>query len=1398
MTVVDSSPHILARDLLLLYLLLLTLDDPVPRADLVHAHKVMVDAVSYRLAQAVWSGWMSFANDPSALHKLQTVRSLKQSVRTVRDVLARYVKSCPRQHQRAVSDWLKRGSLNRTQTGNFPNVTLACFSPLRSEYLDRFEDVAPKWSEETEWLKGVDVVDEMVYAPHGMDIIFQDWDYNTVVRSVRQDVSLIDMYRIYLTQVFARARHQMLRSSKFSLTFIRAHVRDLTSHPTILRDKFDRIATGIQADLLGTPYILQHLGKLLNEDNICARLITHHRVWSLCLDWRKDQQAREACQKSKKTQRPPDPLLLMSGRWATFRHFLQAELLYHLHQQDSRPLHPDNAPVFHNVRRAYQMLLSDYTRHLNNIVPFRFQADKRTASMVDSRLHTLEWRRMTRSRIYSTTSVMTPTSTTTTTTTSSSTLQDNSDPASHYVDNLISFSHQSQSMSTTQHISARVKVEAPSKVIHRRHYKHEIHPSKPSLHSHSKSKNEQSTTSGDGNNILTKHISKQLSSSNEEPINQQADNYNPCSKDPHSYQYNIDNQTNNQPSVQRCEDEGASISQPTTTNLSSKASSVIPSTTTTTTTTTITTTTSTSSTRQHRPRSLYVSSHPKSPLLSPEFDFWERQDIVREKQKKATTARTYAEIPVGISRRIQKVFQSEPKKEKASQATKSAPVSPQLTRNTRVVKEKASVFERGVPERSTFPETRKKNLDMIPTTPVRKLISMFTRAFALRDNKDKDGMIRGRYRRSHSLHSSLFTDDDDGEQERGFFTNSLRISRGKNKSHKYREIDESGLCTFPRRARPHSVAVSKFYVDFSDEEEDKKTNSLEMSPDPSLEKCPNPFPKSPEPSLQKSLDPFPKYADPIPKSPDPFPKNPDPSLQKSADPSMTTTTNRTTTTTTTNLDPPRKKIDYDSPIRSLITSVTLGSPTRKRSSHNNNNNNNNNNSSSSSRSSPLRDTTITVKRDELRLVNLRPGSPRLPSPVSPSPAADNLPTMDWPEHTSTLSPHTRSRSSLVLSDVKTYHHHHPHHHHSPTDNSTRYQQHLTLPNLHSHSKRSYSPHSHSATRSPSPHSHSTRSFRPHSHPSTRSPSPHSHTTRSFSPHSHSATRSHSPRSQQKLEQLLSQKKSNPVDIPMQQQQQHQHQQHQQQQHQQQQQQHFPVDRSEAVRCLVSPVDHSEDVRCSLVPSSLPLKSGTNKKLIKVIPSQPQYQPPPLAARCALIEPLPLSECPHVEPLPLERCALLDTVAGKGTGEGVEINMIKSSFSDSETQGRKEETLAKETQRRKETELIMKSSFSDSETQGRKEETLAKETQIQETKLIMKSSFSDSETQGIFSPRPSPKLSPRGSGDKEINEVSVKFLPSTPEEHHPCVGLWKNLHNVYTKKQIRRYNPNNNNNNPQQQ
>nr|XP_053647436.1 uncharacterized protein LOC128698975 [Cherax quadricarinatus]XP_053647437.1 uncharacterized protein LOC128698975 [Cherax quadricarinatus] len=733
MVLVDSSPHILARDLLILYLLMLPdAHDPLQDPALVQAHaekvvmvfyslcldmethallcntlhnllnmthktflqemrqQVLVDAGTYTLVQSVWSGWMSFANDPSALQKLENVRTLKVSGKMIKEVLARYIKSCPREHHKAVTDWIKRGSMKKSRGGNFPNVTLACFSPLRREYLEKFEDVSPKWSEETEWIKAVTVDDDMIYAPHGIDMIFQDWDFLILSRNVKKESNVVEMYRIYLTQVFSRASYKLLRSSQVLITFIRADVRELAANTALLKGKFDRIATGIHADLLGTPYVLQHFGGFLRTDNMYSRLLTHHRVWSLCLDWRSDQQARETCLKSLKCNRAPDPLLMITGRWATFRHFLQAELLHHLHVLDGRPLEPENVLVFKNVSHAYDMVLSDYTRQLNHIVPFRFQADKRMVSMVDSRLHTLEWRRLARTRRASAPAATNPAPKSLPTSPNH-----DIDPASRYVDNLIFLSQNPSSASPTSDSSLR-------RSINRREG------------SRSPSTVEPSSTSDDR------------------------------------------------------------PSRPRTSN-------------------------------RMRPRSLYVSTRCKSPLLSPEFDFWEHHNLIKE--KKTPTSRAYNEIPEGISRRIQQALQGDTKQEKV--ATKSAPVSPELTRKTKVVKEKANAFERGTVARSTFPETRKTVETVTPSTPVKKLVSMFSKAFAAKDKEIDAGR---KFKRSNSLHDSCLTPEEQNEIQNKSY-NSLRITRSKSRTQRNGEINEAvecGMSTFPRRARPHSVASSKF------------------------------------------------------------------------------------------------------------------------------------------------------------------------------------------------------------------------------------------------------------------------------------------------------------------------------------------------------------------------------------------------------------------------------------------------------------------------------------------------------------------------------------------------------------------------------------------------------------
>ncbi|XP_068203142.1 microtubule-associated protein futsch-like [Palaemon carinicauda] len=854
-TLMDSSPHILARDLLALYLLMLP-DAPTPLQDQamlkIHAERVVmvfyslcldmethallcntlhnllnmtyksflhemrqqvhVDAVTYTLVQAVWSGWMSFANDPSAMQKLDNVRSLKISGKVVKDVFSRYLKSCPKEHHKGISDWIKRGSLKKQKGCHFPNVTLTCFSPLKKEYLDRFEDVNPKWSEETEWIKAVSPEEDMIYAPHGIDMVFQDWDFVLVCKNTKKESNVVEMYLKFLTQVFKKSSQKLLKSNQITINFIRANVKDLRRSHSIIKGKFDRIATGIHADLLGTPFVLQELGNYLNTENTYARLMTHHRVWSLCLNWQLDQQAREMFQKSAKNNKPPDPILMLSSRWSTFRHFLQAELLHHLHAMDGRPLEVENVLPFRDVSHAYDMLLSDYTHHLNRVIPFRFRPEKRMVSMVDSRLHTLEWRRVSRSRRSSAPAAAHPKAL-------PDTQSPEVDPASRYVDNLITLSRNSP-------------ITVP--------------PSPPSSDSRPASR------------LCSRESS-----------------LSPCP-----------------PSCQPPKEDR--VSRPRSSN-------------------------------RPRPRSLYVSTRCKSPLLSSEFDFWEQQNLIAEQKNKKKSTHC-SEIPEGIKTRAQLSLEAELKQAKTR--AKSAPASPQTKCKPRMVKEKASVFERGSATRSTFPETRKHVDAITPSTPVKKLVLMFSKAFAA---KEKDPELAKPLKRSNSFHvrrASFEQGDQPGTLSKDY-TNSLKINKAKNAL-------ESGMCTLPRKTRPHSIEVSKF-------------SYLESCIDKRAEAINNAGKEIHEKEKKKAKKP-----------------------------------------STLNIpDSQHGKRAHSSPIRSLIAGLnTLSvSPVMPR--------------AAKQHKKSLKDT-ISIKRDELRLVNLRPGSPRLSSPVSTSPQFDFIEAMDWPENQPSL------------------------------------------------------------------------------------------------------------------------------------------------------------------------------------------------------------------------------------------------------------------------------------------------------------------------------------------------------------------------------------------------------------
>ncbi|KAK7080322.1 hypothetical protein SK128_017274 [Halocaridina rubra] len=769
-------------------------------------NQVHVDASSYSLIQSVWSGWMSFANDPAAMQKLEKIRSLKISGKVVKDVLSRFVRSCPKEHQKAISDWIKRGSLKKQRGGHFPNVTLACFSPLKRAHLDKYDDVNPKWSEETEWIKAVSSEDDMIYAPHGIDMIFQDWDFVLISRHTKRESNVLEMYLKFLTQVFNISSQKLLKSNQISINFVRANLKDVKRFPLPLQCKFDRIATGIHADLLGTPFVLQELGQYLRNDNSCARLITHHRVWSLCLNWESDLQAREMCQKRLKAGKALDPVMMISARFPIFRNFLQAELLHHLHKLDGREINIDNVMTFRDVSHAYDMILSDYSHHLNKIVPFRFRPEKRMVSMVDSRLHTLEWRRIARCR---------PTSAPPAAQTKSfpSTQNPDSDPASRYVDKLITISKNSPIPSSTNsdsQVSNWLRSREGSK---------------------SPNAQENFTTSNDRN---------------------------------------------------------------------SRSRTMI----------------------RSRPKSLYVSTKCKSPLLSSECDFWEQQNLINKQRIKPKPI-ICSEIPEGAKYRAQKSLEAGLSQTKVK--PKSAPASPQSKSKSRNVKEKANAFERGTATRSTFPESRKHIDAITPSTPVKKLVMMFSKAFSA---KDKYAEKISPLKRSNSLHECrLLSDLKHRNSAPKDFTKSLM----RNISNKSSNVIESGVCTLPRKARPHSIAVSKFsYLEGCTEKRmDTNVNTTHKETEEKME------------------------------------------LKK---PAM--------------LSPPdvQHERGRKSPIRSLIAGLNAisVSPVLPR--------------AAKPQCKILLKDTISVKHDELKLVNLRPGSPRLPSPVSNSPSFDDIEAIDWPEY----------------------------------------------------------------------------------------------------------------------------------------------------------------------------------------------------------------------------------------------------------------------------------------------------------------------------------------------------------------------------------------------------------------
>ncbi|MPC47234.1 hypothetical protein E2C01_040975 [Portunus trituberculatus] len=781
--------------------------------------QVRVEAGSFPLVQAVWQGWMSLANDPAAMHKLEKSRAHKISSAGVREVLARYVRSCPREHQRSLSDWLKRGSLRRgrgSRGGDFPNVTLTCFSPRRRDPRHPPLDVAPRGSEEAEWASTAGPDDHMVYAPHGIDMVFQDWDFSTVAAGGGGSGSLLDMYRAYLTRVLVAAVRSLKQPGRVQLTFLRVEVRALAADPRVLRGGFDRIATGVHADLLGTPFVLQHFGGLLRSDNPYARLLTHHRVWSLCLDWHGDQQAREACARSLRSGRPPDPLLLLTGRWATFRHFLQAELLHHLHLLEGRPMAPESVPLFGAVSRAYGLQLSDYSRLLNHVVPFRFTADRRAISMVDSRLHTLEWHRASRA---------------------------------------------TRSPRLKMAAAPQKQTEAQKHVVPKKQTQRDITPKKTPL--------------------PQKDATSRKTPGSQKPAEPQKTPPPPPASPPRSidssahYLNTLTSMTQSAPGpVSR----NRSVSPETRTSSTSSRPvqdrSAGPHT-----------------NGRPRPRSMDESPFNSSPP-SPELD----QALIRPRPA-FSSIRPYSEIPEGISRRVRQALLGRAGKGDRPPA-KSAPASPQLARRLRPVKERASIFERGAATRSTYPEARRTVMPMAASTPVRKLVSMFSRAFVKDRDKVRDGTLgsQGRPPRTQSLHEGRT------ETLAKSFTNSLRFPR------KEASGSAGDTSTFPRRARPYSVAVSKFSY-LESEDRDKSLGSQYF----------------------------------------------------------------------------RKEVT-DSPIRSLVSGLnTIGvSPAAPAAA-----------AAATTPTLPLRET-ITVRREDLRLVNLRPGSPSPPSPVVPC-----LHSTDWPPTTLT-------------------------------------------------------------------------------------------------------------------------------------------------------------------------------------------------------------------------------------------------------------------------------------------------------------------------------------------------------------------------------------------------------------
>ncbi|XP_063874167.1 uncharacterized protein LOC135107763 [Scylla paramamosain] len=194
-----------------------------------------------------------------------------------------------------------------------------------------------------------------------------------------------------------------------------------------------------------------------------------------------------------------------------------------------------------------------------------------------------------------------------------------------------------------------------------------------------------------------------------------------------------------------------------------------------------------------RPRSMDESPFSSSPP-SPELD----QTLIRPRPA-FSSIRPYSEIPEGIRSCVREALLDHAAKGDRSPA-KSAPASSQLARCLRPVRERTSIFERGVATRATYPEGRRTVIPMAARTSIRKLVSIFSRAFVKDRDKEQDGTLGSQSRapRSHSLHESRT------EALAKSFANSLRFPR------KEASGSAGDTSTFPRRARLHSVAISKF------------------------------------------------------------------------------------------------------------------------------------------------------------------------------------------------------------------------------------------------------------------------------------------------------------------------------------------------------------------------------------------------------------------------------------------------------------------------------------------------------------------------------------------------------------------------------------------------------------